>query len=107
MSFRNLRTRDVRAQRNNIGTTKLYSDIKKGLFPPGAKDGPLSIWAEYEVDAMNAANLAGFSDDEKRGAVQELLKLRAMAGLTYAQRQERILEILSQRNVTLGKDVAA
>lgn len=62
-----------------IGKKKssLYSDIEKGLFTRPVKIGArASAWPENEVAAINAARIAGMSDDEIRQLVASLHEAR-------------------------------
>ena len=57
-----------------------YLDIQEGLFPHPVSIGARAVgWPEYEVDAINAARIAGKSDDEIRGLVKELIVARKIA----------------------------
>jgi prophage regulatory protein len=58
---------------------KFQKDITNGLFTPPVKDGRSSIWPDFEVAAINAARIAGKSDDEIKALVTELLQGRKLA----------------------------
>jgi prophage regulatory protein len=50
-----------------------YLDINLRLFTKPVSIGARSVaWPEHEIDALNAARIAGFSDDEIRALVVEL-----------------------------------
>ncbi|MER2518440.1 MAG: AlpA family phage regulatory protein [Candidatus Accumulibacter phosphatis] len=50
-----------------------YDDIKKGLFTHSVKIGPRAVgWPAAEVDTLNAARIAGKTDDEVRDLVAKL-----------------------------------
>ena len=50
-----------------------YERIDKGLFPKPVKLGPRSVgWPASEVAAINAARIAGKSDEEIRALVVKL-----------------------------------
>ena len=50
-----------------------YADIQNGLFTKPVKIGPrASAWPEDEVAALNAARIAGWTDDEIRALVLKL-----------------------------------
>lgn len=50
-----------------------YERIDKGLFPKPVKLGPRSVgWPASEVAAINAARIAGKSDEEIRALVVRL-----------------------------------
>ncbi|WP_288960471.1 AlpA family phage regulatory protein [uncultured Sulfitobacter sp.] len=51
----------------------LYEHMAKGLFPRPIKLGPkLATWPEDEVAKINAARIAGKSEDEIKALVEEL-----------------------------------
>jgi prophage regulatory protein len=61
-------------------TTKLYDEIKKGLFVPPVRlsdSGRTVAWPESEVAAINDARIAGKSDAEIRELVSKLVAARA------------------------------
>ncbi len=61
----------------------LYEHIKAGLFPSSVSIGARSVgWVEAEVEAINAARIAGKSDDEIRELVARLHAARKAAGQT-------------------------
>ncbi len=58
--------------------TSVYDHIKRGLFPPPVKlTERTSVWPENEVAELNAARIAGKSNDEIRELVRELVAARA------------------------------
>jgi len=59
------------------GVTQTYADIKSGLLPPPVKRGRSSMWPEDEIALVNAARIAGKSDDEIRRLVAFLVAARA------------------------------
>ena len=61
---------DNRRQRSR---SSRYTDIDDGLFTRGIRNGPRSlIWPDYEVEILNAARIAGKSDDDIRELVEKL-----------------------------------
>lgn len=59
------------------GTSSFYSDIKDGLMVPGVRIGANAVaWPEDELAALNAARIAGQSDDEIRALVKRLVAAR-------------------------------
>jgi len=62
----------------DVGHTKFYDDIGKGLFPPPVKlgGGRVSVWPRHEVDAIAGAILAGHDDGQLRQLVAELVAAR-------------------------------
>lgn len=50
-----------------------YNDIRAGLFTKPISIGKRAVgWPEREVEALQAARIAGKSDDEIRGLVRQL-----------------------------------
>ncbi|MCB1741341.1 MAG: AlpA family phage regulatory protein [Gammaproteobacteria bacterium] len=50
-----------------------YQDIQRGLFTKPVPIGARAVgWPDYEVSAINAARIAGKSDDEIRALVAQL-----------------------------------
>lgn len=67
-----LRLPDVLAMRQRTRNSH-YRDMKLGLFIRGYKTGARSVaWLRYEVDQLNAARVAGYSDAEIRTLVKRL-----------------------------------
>jgi prophage regulatory protein len=59
------------------GRSALYADIAQGLFTPPVLIGTRSVaWPEYEIMAINAARIAGLSNDEIRKLVAKLVSAR-------------------------------
>jgi prophage regulatory protein len=57
--------------------SSLYQDIADGLFPAPIRLGVRSSgWPEAEVDAVNAARIAGTPDSELRALVAQLMAAR-------------------------------
>ena len=62
----------VKAATGHSSHASIYNGIKDGLFTKPVKIGQRSVgWPSYEVDAINAARIAGKSDAE----ICELVKL--------------------------------
>lgn len=58
----------------------LYRHISEGLWTRPVKLGPRSVgWPSSEVGAINAARVAGWTDDEIRALVTQLHRARAAA----------------------------
>ena len=54
-----------------------YNDIKEGLFTSPVLVGLRAVgWPDYEVNAVNAARIAGATDSEIRKLVSELMEKR-------------------------------
>lgn len=54
------------------GHAQFYRDIKEGLLPQPVHIGRTSVWARHELIAVNAARLAGQSDDQIKALVRKL-----------------------------------
>ncbi len=60
-------------QHSGISRSSLYQHISNGLWPKPVLLGARSVgWPADEIDAINAARVAGESDDEIRRLVQAL-----------------------------------
>lgn len=63
--------------------TSIYDRVKGGLFPPpvplgtaaGGRPAPVA-WPEHEIEAVNAATLAGCTESELRALVRRLVAAR-------------------------------
>ena len=54
-----------------------YSNVKAGLYTPPVLIGERSVaWPENEIEAINAARIAGKSKDEIRELVKKLVAAR-------------------------------
>lgn len=64
-----LRLPEVRT-RSGYSRSTIYQRISQGLWPRQVSLGPHSVgWPAHEVQALNAARIAGRSDDEIRTLV--------------------------------------
>lgn len=60
--------------------TTHYSDINNGLMTPPCRLGKNSVaWPEHEIEAINAARIAGKTDHEIKTLVTKLIVLRKTA----------------------------
>jgi prophage regulatory protein len=74
-----LRLPAVKVKTGNSRST-IYKRIADGLFPKQVKIGPRSGgWPDYEIDTINAARIAGKTDDEIRELVIQLETARKAA----------------------------
>jgi prophage regulatory protein len=65
-------------RRTALQATSVYDKVKNGLFTPPVKlTARSSAWPEHEIDAINAATIAGASDAEVRSLVRKLIASRA------------------------------
>ena len=68
-----LRMPAVKAKTGHSSHASIYNSIKDGLFTKPVKIGQRSVgWPSYEVDAINAARIAGKSEAEIRELVIRL-----------------------------------
>lgn len=66
--------------KTGLPKTTIYDGIREGLLTRGVSIGARAVaWPEHEVDAINAARIAGKSDAEIRDLVQRLMAKRATA----------------------------
>ena len=73
---------DLRAK----SKTSHYDDIKNGLMTPPIKVGTQAVaWPEREVIAINAARVAGKSDEEIRLIVSRLVEERQRPSVVDAK----------------------
>ena len=74
-----LRLREVLRKRGRSRSAH-YSDIHEGLFSRPVSIGARAVaWPANEVEAINAARIAGKSDDEIRTLVTKLEAARKMS----------------------------
>ena len=71
---------EVLAEKGNASHSTVYGEIHAGLFPVPVPIGQRAVgWPDHEVKAINAARIAGKSDDQIRELVAKLHSAR-MAG---------------------------
>ena len=64
-------------ERSGKGKSSHYADIQKGIFVPPVEVGPRAKrYPEHEVEALNAARIANYSDDQIRQLVVRLIAAR-------------------------------
>lgn len=63
--------------RKGDSRSSTFVQIDNGTFPPPVKLGSrVSAWPEYEVEAIIAVRIAGWTDDEIRKLVLKLVEFR-------------------------------
>lgn len=68
-----LRLPEVKRVLGHRADASVYNAIRVGLFTNGVAIGQRAKgWPDYEVDAINAARVAGKSESEIRGLVKDL-----------------------------------
>ena len=73
-----LRLPSVKTETGHRSDASIYNAIRKGLFTNGVAIGQRAKgWPDYEVQAINAARIAGKSDAEIRDLVKRLHAKRA------------------------------
>jgi prophage regulatory protein len=91
-----LRLPDVTRERGRKRSTH-YLDIKNGLFTRPISIGARAVgWPAHEVEAVNAARIAGDSDDEIRALVVKLEAARK-APQANAEQNDPNIRALIQR----------
>jgi prophage regulatory protein len=75
-----LRRKQVQAE-SGYSRSTIYLRISQGLWPKPVSLGPRAVgWPASEVSAINAARIAGKSDDDIRALVASLEQARSAAG---------------------------
>ena len=73
-----LRMPAVKAETGHRSHASIYTAIRAGLFTKPVQIGERAVgWPSEEVQKINAARIAGKSDDELRGLVSRLHAKRA------------------------------
>ena len=68
-----LRLPEVKRRRGFRSDASIYNEVRDGLCTTGiAVSQRARGWPDYEIDAINAARIAGKSDDEIRELVKVL-----------------------------------
>lgn len=75
-----------------IQNTQLHDDINDGLWTPPIKLGKVAVWPKAEVEAQQAARMAGASNEALRQLVVRLL----------AARHNIVTEHLGKLNIDAG-----
>lgn len=79
MAYSIIRLPEVLAQRGRSRSAH-YLDIKNGLFPPPVSIGDRAVgWPQQEVDAINAARIAGKGRAQIRELVARIIACRSTA----------------------------
>jgi prophage regulatory protein len=67
-------------RRRGTSRSATYRHIAEGTLPPPVKLGPnTSAWPEHEITAIDAARIAGSTEDEIRALVKSLVAARKVA----------------------------
>ena len=73
-----LRMPEVKAETGHRSHASIYNAVRAGLFTKAVPIGARSVgWPSNEVQAINAARIAGQSEDEIRQLVNRLHAKRA------------------------------
>jgi prophage regulatory protein len=71
------RLQDVEASQGGLKKSAVYARVSTGLLPrPVSLGGNAVAWLAHEIQAVNAARVAGKSDDEVRTLVARLHEQR-------------------------------
>lgn len=95
-----LRLQTVKGKCGHKADASIYNAIRDGLFTPGVGIGTRARgWPDYEVDAINAARVAGKSDGEIRALVRALCDARThIAGKSDGEIRELVKDLLTQHS---------
>lgn len=78
-----LRLPAVKAE-SGASRSTIYLRIRQGLWPKPVRLGPRSVgWPASEVGAINAARIAGMTDDQIRALVVKLESARKTAASAF------------------------
>ena len=67
----------------NLSRSKIYADIKEGIFPPPIRLGIRSVaWVDHEINEWMQARIAGKSHNDLKKLVGELVAARQFRYLT-------------------------
>ncbi len=59
-------------------TPTLYKHVKAGVCPAPVRFGPNSVaWLSHEIEAVIAARICGYSDDEIQSMVEDIIQQRS------------------------------
>ncbi|MET0015015.1 MAG: AlpA family phage regulatory protein [Sedimenticola sp.] len=79
MTIRFIRLPEVK-ELTSFSRSVVYASIEKGTLTPPIKVGRrANAWPEYEIQAINAARVAGKSEPELQELVTELIEKRREA----------------------------
>lgn len=68
-----LRMPSVKRETGHRSHASIYGAIREGLFTAPVQIGQRAVgWPDYEVESINAARIAGKSDEEIRNLVKRL-----------------------------------
>lgn len=80
-----LRIQSVKAETGHRSHASIYNAIRAGIFTKPVSIGPRSVgWPADEVKAINAARIAGRSDDD----------IKALVNRLHAKREALALELV-------------
>lgn len=80
-----LRIEAVKAETGNRSNASIYGAAREGLFTKPVKIGPRAVgWPSEEVRAINAARIAGKSNDDIKALVNRLHEKRAELAIHLA-----------------------
>jgi prophage regulatory protein len=101
-----LRLQTVKGRNGEKADASVYNKIREGLFPPGVAIGTRARgWPDYEVDAINAARIAGKSDDEIRELVTDLVEMRVhIAGKSDDEIRAMVRDLTTMRRGKASAD---
>ena len=78
-----LKRLDSAREITGVSRSGIYAGMKKGVFPPSIKlAGRTCAWLEHELEALNAARMAGKSEAEIEEVILELVAKRPVKYVT-------------------------
>lgn len=73
----------VVSERLGRGRSTLHEDVRRGIMPPPIRVGARwSAWPSDETSEIARARITGFTDDQLRVLVKELLARRTLCSLS-------------------------
>lgn len=101
-----LRLQATKGKCGHKADASIYNAIRDGLFPPGVGIGTRARgWPDYEVDAINAARIAGKSDEFIRSLVLDLVAMRVhIAGKSDDEIRALVLDLPTMRSGKASAD---
>jgi len=84
---------EIKDKKASPSHAPVYEEIRNGTFPQGVLIGKRSkAWPDYEIEILNAARLAGKSDDD----------LRALVKAFYLKRQELFGNLIAEAGIRIA-----
>lgn len=66
------------ASLTGLSRASFYRQVKESLLPSQIRIGPNSVaWLSHEIEAVLAARICGYSDDEIKSMVKDIIQQRS------------------------------